>query len=68
MPQGFGMYETIEDVIAAHPEKNTAWILDQDYHIVTDETLEDVMKMFYDHDGLIAYDTETSGLNINFKS
>lgn len=67
-PQVFGMYETIEEVIAAHPDKNTAWILDQEYHIVTDDTLEDVMKMFYDHQGMIAYDTETSGLNINFKS
>jgi DNA polymerase-1 len=67
-PQVFGMYETIEEVIAAHPDKNTAWILDQEYHIVTDETLEDVMKMFYEHQGMIAYDTETSGLNINFKS
>ena len=68
MAQGFGMYETIEEVIAAHPDKNTAWILDQEYHIVTDDNLEEVIKMFEDHDGLIAYDTETSGLNINFKS
>ena len=68
IPQGFGMYETIEEVIAAHPDKNTAWILDQEYHIVTDDNLEEVIKMFEDHQGLIAYDTETSGLNINFKS
>ena len=68
MPQSFGMYETIEDVIAAHPDKNTAWILDQEYHIVSDDNLEEVMKMFYEHDGMIAYDTETSGLRINFKS
>lgn len=68
IPQGFGMYETIEEVIAAHPDKNTAWILDQEYHIVTDDNLDEIIKMFEDHDGLIAYDTETSGLNINFKS
>lgn len=68
MPQGFGMYETIEEVIQAHPEKNTKWILDRDYHIVTDDTLEDVIKLFNEHDGLIAFDTETSGLKINFKS
>lgn len=68
LPQGFGMYETIEEVIQAHPDKNTKWILEQDYHIVTDDNLEEVMQMFYDHDGLIAYDTETSGLAINFKS
>ena len=68
IPQAFGMYESIEEVIANNPDKNYAWILDQEYHIVTDDTLEEVMQMFYDHDGLIAYDTETSGLNINFKS
>ena len=66
--QAFGIYETIEDVISAHPEKNTRWILDRDYHIVTDANLEEVIQMFMDHDGLIAFDTETSGLNINFKS
>lgn len=64
----FGMYENIEDVIAAHPDKNTSWILDRDYHIVTDENLEEVMQKFYDHKGFIAFDTETTGLKINFKS
>lgn len=68
IPQGFGMYETIEDVIEAHPDKNTAWILKQDYQIVSDENLEQVIQMFMDWDKPIAYDTETSGLNINFKS
>lgn len=64
----FGMHETIEDVIEAHPDKNTSWILTRDYTIVTDETLEAVMKEFYDHKGYIAFDTETTGLKINFKS
>lgn len=64
----FGMYETIDDVIANNPDKNTSWILDRDYHIVSDENLEEVIKMFMDHEGLIAFDTETSGLNITFKS
>lgn len=64
----FGMYETIDDVIANNPDKNTSWILERDYHIVTDYNLEEVIQMFMEHDGLIAFDTETSGLNINFKS
>ena len=68
IPQGFGMYQTIEEVIQAHPEKNTAWLLEQDYHIVNDENLEDVIKLFNDWDAPVAFDTETSGLNINFKS
>lgn len=64
----FGMYETIEDVIEAHPDKNTSWILDRQYEIVTDENLERVIKEFMDFDGHIAFDTETTGLKINFKS
>lgn len=63
-----GMYQRIEDVIAAHPEKNTDWILDRKYEIVTDDNLEEVIKEFMDYDGYIAFDTETTGLKINFLS
>jgi DNA polymerase I-like protein with 3'-5' exonuclease and polymerase domains len=63
-----GMYETIEDVIDANPEKNTSWVLDRQYDIVTDANLEQVMAEFYNFDGWIAFDTETTGLKINFKS
>lgn len=68
LPQGFGMYQTIEEVIQAHPDKNTTWILDRDYHIVSDENLDTVIQMFNEWEDPIAYDTETSGLKINFKS
>lgn len=64
----FGMYETIEEVIDAHPEKNTTWILGRKYEIVTDANLEEIMEMFMAHKGYIAFDTETTGLKINFKS
>lgn len=64
----FGMYETIEEVIEAHPDKNTDWILAKDYHIVSNDTLEEVMAMFFAHDGYLAFDSETTGLKINFKS
>lgn len=63
-----GMYETIEEVIAANPEKNTDWILSRNYTIVTDETLEATLQKYRDYNGLIAFDTETTGLKINFKS
>lgn len=66
--QAFGMYETIEDVIANNPGKNTDWIKGRRYEIVTDENLEDVIEEFKNHKGKIAFDTETSGLRINFKS
>ena len=64
----FGMYETIDEVIEAHPEKNTAWILERKYEIVTDDNLEEVMAEFMAHKGYVAYDAETTGLKINFKS
>lgn len=63
-----GMYTTIEEVIAAHPEKNLDWLSDADYKIVTDETLESVCEYIKGHEGYVYYDTETTGLNINFKS
>lgn len=63
-----GLYESIEAVIEAHPDKNYAWILDRKYYIVSDETLESVIADFMTYDGVIAFDTETSGLGITFKS
>lgn len=64
----WGLYQTIEDVIAANPDKNTSWILDRNYVIVNKDNVDEVLQMFYDYDGLIAFDTETTGLNISFKS
>lgn len=63
-----GMYHSIEDIIAAHPDKEFKWLLGKDYRIVTDETLEEVCKYIMNWDGLVYYDTETTGLKINFMS
>lgn len=63
-----GMYQTMDEVIEAHPDKNFAWIKDRLYRIVSDDDLQEVMQGYYDYDGVIAIDTETTGLNINFKS
>lgn len=62
------MYKDIEEVIAAHPEKEFEWLLGKNYQIVTDDTLEEVCDYIYNYDGYVYYDTETTGLNINFKS
>lgn len=62
------MYQTIEEIVAAHPEKEFSWLLEKNYQIVTDETLEDVCKYIMDWDGYVFYDTETTGLDITFKS
>lgn len=63
-----GMYHSIEDIIAAHPDKEFKWLLGKDYRIVTDETLEEVCKYIMNWDGFVYYDNETTGLKINFMS
>ena len=62
------MYKNLEEVIAAHPDKEFSWLRDKDYIIVDDEHLEATCKYIREYDGYVYYDTETSGLNINFKS
>lgn len=63
-----GMYHSIEEIIAAHPDKEFSWLLEKDYRIVTDETLEEVCNYIMNWDGYVYYDTETTGLKINFLS
>lgn len=63
-----GIYQTIEEIMAAHPDKEFKWLLDKDYRIVTDDTLEEVCAYLMAHQGYVYYDTETTGLNINFLS
>lgn len=63
-----GIYLTIEDIMKAHPEKELSWLLEKDYRIVTDETLQETCDYIMAHEGYVYYDTETTGLNINFLS
>ena len=63
-----GLYHSIEEIIEAHPDKEFSWLLEKDYQIVTDENLEAVCKYIMDWDGYVYFDTETTGLNINFMS
>lgn len=63
-----GIYQTIEEIMAAHPEKELAWLLDKDYRIVTDDTLDEVCNYIMMYPGYVYFDTEATGLNINFLS
>ncbi len=63
-----GIYATLDDVIKAHPDKEFEWLRSQDFKIVDDEHLDEICDYIYNHDGYVYYDTETSGLDINFKS
>lgn len=64
----FGLYSSMEEIEAAHPDKNYKWLRGRKYEIVTDETLDAVMAEYNAYDGIIAVDTETSGLKITFLS
>lgn len=63
-----GMYTCIEDIVADHPDKEFSWLLKKDYRIVDDDHLEEVCEYIRNWNGYVYYDTETTGLNINFKS
>lgn len=63
-----GMYTCLEDIIKNNPEKEYSWLLDNKYIIVSDDMLEEVCEYIRNWDGFVYYDTETTGLNITFKS
>lgn len=63
-----GMFTCIEDIVAAHPDKEFSWLLEKNYILVTDENLERICKYIREWDGYVYYDTETTGLKITFKS
>ena len=62
------LYDDIDEVIAAHPQKNYRWIHGRQYEIATPETFEAILADYYTYDGVIAIDTETTGLKITYRS
>lgn len=63
-----GVYTTLDDVIKNNPDKEFEWLREMNYRIVGDDELDEVCDYIYNHNGLVYYDTETTGLNITFKS
>lgn len=61
------MYESLQEIIDANPDKDFAWLREKKYEVVTDETLDEICASIRNHDGLIYFDTETTGLTFNFK-
>ena len=69
-------YETVDEVVASHPDKNFGWIRDRiaegAFHIVKDVTLVKVieqLKRDYEEAKYkyVALDTETTGLDFTFR-
>lgn len=65
---GDGLYTSLDEIIKNNPDKDYMWLLGRSYYIVDDDMLEEVCEKFKNHEGKIAYDSETTGLNITFKS
>lgn len=59
-------YVDVEDILSRNPAYN--WLLERDYQIVTPETVNDVCRELMQTETPIGFDTETTGLNINFRS
>lgn len=58
---------TFEEIIEQHPEKDYSWLRNQKYYMVREDNLEEVCK-YLNQFKLLAFDTETTGLNINITS
>lgn len=67
-PATDSMFYSLQEIFANNPEKNYSWIADQTFIMVTRDTYKDLCKMLMNHDGEITFDTETTGLAMNWTS
>jgi len=63
-----GMFSNMDEVISNSSGKDFKWIKGRKYNIVDQSNLDEAIGVISSHDGLVAFDTETTGLDINFKS
>ena len=47
------LIHSIDDIIAAHPDKEFRWLLKKDYHIVTDDNLEEICEYIRNYKGYV---------------
>lgn len=60
---------SLSDIIEKNPDKSYLWLRDREYHVVTEiSEVERVCKEIWNHKGIVSFDTETTGLNVTFKS
>ena len=58
---------SISEIIERNPNKSYVWLKDRKYRIVSDfDEMVAVCKEIWAHDGIVSFDTETTGLNFNF--
>lgn len=60
---------SLSDIIERNPHKSYVWLKDRKYEIVKGMSrVEEICQMIWKHNGLVAFDTETTGLNVNITS
>lgn len=59
----------LSEIIEANPDKSYVWLKERKYTVVkTEEQMVSICKELWNHKGIIAFDTETTGLNVNILS
>lgn len=60
---------SLSEIIEKNPHKSYVWLNDRKYHIVNEKAdVERICKEIWAHKGIVSFDTETTGLNITFRS
>lgn len=60
---------TLSEIIEMHPDREYAWLKNRRYKVVKDRAeMIEICKKIWDHDGIVAFDTETTGLNVSVLS
>lgn len=64
-----GSFFSLDEIIKRNPSKSYNWLLGRDYHIVKRDNLPWLREYLSREEwDIIAFDTETTGLQMNFKS
>ena len=60
---------SLQEIIENNPDKNYLWLKGRKYEVVKGiDRVEEICNMIWNHDGLVAFDTETTGLTVNITS
>ena len=60
---------SLSEIIERNPDKSYVWLKDRRYEIVNDlNVFKPIAKRMFKHPDAVGFDTETTGLNITFKS
>lgn len=59
----------ISEIIERNPDKNYVWLKGRRYEVVKSESrVKQICQSIWKHKGVVAFDTETTGLNVNITS